>query len=110
MRVPVPTNRIVALAVAGALLTTVVAGALALPGAGTGGDGGAGPAGGTVAADAPTPNQNFTPAVRTASGYEEDGHEEDEREEEEHEEGHEKGEQEDHREAEREDEREDDEG
>mgnify|MGYP007039258104 CR=1 FL=1 len=86
MRVPVPNNRLVAFTLAGALLTALVAGALAVP---------LGPASeqetttanangsSQLAADAPTPNQDFTPTVQTQSGYseheeaEEDEHEED---------------------------------
>ena len=97
MRVPVPNNKLVAFTLAGALLTAIVAGALALPGGGiaqvgeqadapstTGSDGSQ-----QVAADAPTPNQDFTPAVQTQSEYEDEDHEEyeeDEEDDEEHEE------------------------
>jgi len=94
MRIPVPTNKLVAFTLAGALLTTVVAGGLAFPGLGlaSSGDTASAPTGTNaseqqVAADAPTPNQDFTPAVQTQSGYEDDEHEE-----EEHEEGEEDGE------------------
>lgn len=99
MRLPVPTNRLVAFTLAGALMTMVVAGVLAVPGGlaetsdreatPAAADGGQAQFG----ADAPTPNQNFTPAVQTQSGYGEheeeyEEHEEDEEheEEEEHEE------------------------
>lgn len=69
MRVPVPRNRLVAFTLLGALLTAVVAGALAFPGVGLGGA--AGPddgSSGHLASDAPTPNQNFTTSVQTGSG------------------------------------------
>lgn len=96
MRIPVPNNRLVAFTLAGALLTTVVAGGLAFPGVGLGqpadsvSDDTNGPQ--QVGADAPTPNQDFTPAVQTQSGYDEDHEEEYEEHEEEaedHEEEHE---------------------
>jgi hypothetical protein len=84
MRVPVPNNKLVAFTLAGALLTAIVAGALAIPGGGLTQSGEqADPAGTTasdasqqVAGDAPTPNQDFTPAVQTQSGYEDEEHEE----------------------------------
>lgn len=85
MRLPVPTNKLVAFTLAGALLTALVAGALALPiGGVTQADGPTTPsatpdASAQLGADAPTPNQGFTPAVQTQSGYE-DEHEEDEEE------------------------------
>jgi hypothetical protein len=87
MQVPVPNNRLVVFTLAGAVLTALVAGALAAP---TQPDGrpdrpesmttDAAP---QVAGDAPTPNQEFTPAVQTQSGYEDEEHEayEDEHEE-----------------------------
>lgn len=81
MRIPVPTNRLVAFTLAGALLTTVVAAGLAFPGFGLGQP--AEPSSDQpadsqqVAADAPTPNQGFTPAVQTQTGYDEE-HEYDE--------------------------------
>ncbi|WP_049935311.1 hypothetical protein [Haloplanus natans] len=86
MRVPVPTNKLVAFTLAGALLTVVVAGGLALPGGGLAQAGAqsdtpsptASNASQQVAAGAPTPNRDFTPAVQTRSGYEEEEHEEDE--------------------------------
>jgi hypothetical protein len=99
MRIPVPNNKLVAFTLAGALLTTVVAGALAMPSVGLGQVGEQSDSPGTsvsdaprqVAADAPTPNQDFTPAVQTQSGYEGEEHEEYEEheEDEEHEEEHE---------------------
>lgn len=88
MRIPVPNDRLVAFTLVGAVLTAVVAGGLAFPIPGlTGpGDGGtvtdrtpAGPS--NAAADAPTPNQDFTPAVQTRSG---DGDGDDERYEDDH--------------------------
>lgn len=106
MNIPVPNNRLVALTLAGALLTTVVAGGLAVPGLGLASPGdtasaptGANASGQQVAADAPTPNQDFTPAVQTQSGYE-DGEHEDEYGEEEHEEGDEDEENGEHEEGE----------
>ena len=90
MRVPVPNNKLVAFTLAGALLTTVVAGALALPGglglADEEPETSASDAPQQVAADAPTPNQDFTPAVQTQSGYEDEEHEGYEEEDEGHEE------------------------
>jgi hypothetical protein len=88
MRLPVPNDRLVAFTLVGALLTTLVAGGLAFPGLGLGqpsepvGDDTSGSP--QAGADAPTPNQGFTPAVRTQSGDVED-HEGEEHEEEEHE-------------------------
>ncbi|QGX93821.1 hypothetical protein EI982_02980 [Haloplanus rallus] len=88
MRLPVPNDRLVAFTLVGALLTTLVAGGLAFPGLGLGqpsepvGDDTSGSP--QAGADAPTPNQGFTPAVRTQSGDVED-HESEEHEEEEHE-------------------------
>ncbi|PAU81514.1 hypothetical protein CK500_14555 [Halorubrum salipaludis] len=80
MRIPVPNNRLVAFTLAGALLTTVVAGGLAFPGIGLGqpADSVSDDTNGAqqVGADAPTPNQDFTPAVQTQSGYDEDREEE----------------------------------
>ncbi|WP_256290881.1 hypothetical protein [Halobellus inordinatus] len=102
MRVPVPKNKLVAFTLVGALLTAGVAGALALPGGGLTQAGEQTDSPGStvsdasqqVAADAPTPNQEFTPAVQTQSGYEDEEHEEyeeddaDEDDEEEYEEEH----------------------
>jgi hypothetical protein len=84
MRVPVPKNKLVAFTLVGALLTAGVAGALALPGGGLAQAGEQSDSAGStasntpqqVAADAPTPNQDFTPAVQTQSGYEDEEHEE----------------------------------
>ena len=91
MRVPVPKNKLVAFTLVGALLTVGVAGALALPGglsqAGEQPDSPgttASDASQQVGTDAPTPNQEFTPAVQSQSGYE--GEEHDEYEDDEHEE------------------------
>lgn len=72
MRVPVPTNKLVAFTLVGAVLTGAVAVGLAFPGLGV--DSGSDvvssddPGSGGVAADAPTPNPDFTPAVAGASG------------------------------------------
>jgi len=72
MRIPVSNNKLVAFTLAGALLTVVVAEALAMPGGlAQAGEQGDSPEASTsdasqrVAADAPMPNQNFTPAVQT---------------------------------------------
>lgn len=81
MRLPIPRNRLVVLALVGALLTTLVAGALAVPGLLSADDGTT-----TLAPDAPAPNQEFTPAVlggrdggdEHAEAEEDDHHEEDE--------------------------------
>ena len=96
MRVPVPTNRLVAFTLAGALLTAVIAGGLAFPGLIPGvstdspGDATSADTDATqrLAADAPEPNQDFTPDVQTQSSSEEHEEEEyeDEHDEEEHEE------------------------
>ncbi|MFC6756299.1 MULTISPECIES: hypothetical protein [Haloarcula] len=102
MRVPVPKNKLVTFTLVGALLTAGVAGALALPGGGLAQAGEQPNSPDTsesdpsqqVAADAPTPNQNFTPEVQTQSGYEDKEHEEDEEEHEEDEEEHEEDEEE----------------
>ena len=113
MRVPVPKNKLVAFTLVGALLTAGVAGALALPGAGlaqageqpNSPDTPASDASQQVTADAPTPNQEFTPAVQTQSGYEDEEHEEYEEEhEEEYEEEHEEEYEEEHEEEYEEDE------
>ena len=101
MRVPVPRNKLVAFTLVGALLTAGVAGALALPGGGLAQAGEQPDSPGTaasdpsqqIAADAPTPNQDFTPAVQTQSGYEDEEHEEYE-EDDEHEEDEEEYEEE----------------
>ena len=84
MRLPLPKNKLVAFTLAGALLTAVVAGGLAFPIPGVTGSADAGGDSGTAPtdiaetpADAPTPNQDFTPAVQMQTGYEEE-HEADE--------------------------------
>ncbi|WP_254831752.1 hypothetical protein [Haloglomus salinum] len=85
MRVPIPRNRLVAFTLAGAVLTAVVAVGLAFPALGltddpdspSVGDSGTN----TVAPDAPTPNQNFTPAVSQPSSYEEEEHEDEDEDE-----------------------------
>lgn len=84
MRVPIPKNRLVALTLAGALLTAVVAGALAFPALGLAQSDDAGDEAGNTGSsaapqavsDAPTPNQHFTPAVLTQAGYVDEEHEE----------------------------------
>ena len=100
MRIPLPTNRLVAMTLAGALLTMVVAGGLAFPGLGLGslsdGDIGVTTGDQQAAGDAPQPNESFTPAVQTGGNgesgedeeYEENEYEDDE-EYEEKEEGYE---------------------
>ena len=116
MRVPVPTNRLVAFTLVGALLTAVVAGGLAFPGLVPGltaESPGEATSADTdtqqLAAAAPEPNQNFTPDVQTRSDYEEheeegyEDHEEEEYEEDEEHEDHEEEEHEDHDEEEYED-------
>ena len=92
MRLPVPDNRLVTLTLAGALLTAVVAGVLAMPGglaqAGEQSDS-HGPSASEspqrAAGDAPTPNQEFTPAVQSQSSNEDGEYEDDEHEDDEHE-------------------------
>ena len=84
MRIPVPNNKLVAFTLVGALLTAGVAGLLAMPGGGLAQSGEQTDSASTapsdasqqVADDAPTPNQNFTPAVQTQSGYEDEEDEE----------------------------------
>jgi hypothetical protein len=98
MRLPIPKNKLVAFTLAGALLTAVIAGGLAFPIPGvtagdTAGDSGTQSTGAPQSAtDAPTPNQDFTPAVQTQTGYEGEEHQEyeedDEGEHEEREEEH----------------------
>jgi len=95
MRLPIPKSTLVAFTLAGALLTAVIAGGLAFPIPGvtagdTGSDSGTQSTGAPqAAADAPTPNQDFTPAVQTQTGYEGEEHEEyEEDDEDEHEEYH----------------------
>ncbi|AFO58955.1 MULTISPECIES: hypothetical protein [Natrinema] len=78
MRSPLPTNRLVSLTLAGAVVTAFVALALAAPGLGLGVDSLTDDENPTVASDAPTPNEDFTPAVGTQGGGE---HEDDEYEE-----------------------------
>jgi hypothetical protein len=91
MRLPIPTNRLVAFTLAGAFLTAMLAlalgapvGGLASPDDPTTGD--STPTNAQPSGDAPTPNQNFTPAVQTQSGDEEEHEEYEEHEEAEHEE------------------------
>lgn len=83
MRLPIPKNEIVAFTLAGALLTAVIAGGLAFPIPGVTAPGDTAGDSGTQstdapqsAADVPTPNQDFTPAVQTQTGYEGEEHEE----------------------------------
>ncbi|WP_265108273.1 hypothetical protein [Halosolutus halophilus] len=82
MRIPLPTNRLVALTLAGAVLTGAVALVLAAPGLGVVDDSltdGTGPT--SIADDAPTPNEDFTPAVDTQGGEEREDDEYEEHEE-----------------------------
>ena len=83
MRLPIPKNKLVAFTLAGALLSAVIAGGLAFPIPGVTAPGDTGSDSGTestgapqAAADAPTPNEDFTPAVQTRTGYEGEEHEE----------------------------------
>ncbi|MFD1587226.1 hypothetical protein ACFR9U_09540 [Halorientalis brevis] len=81
MRNPLPTNRLVALTLVGALATAVVASALIVPGViDTSADtSGATPT--AAGSDAPQPNQNFTAAVSNGNdgrGGEYEAHEEEE--------------------------------
>jgi len=94
MRIPVPTNRLVSLTLAGAVLTSFVALSLAAPGLGLGVDPLTNDENPTVASDAPTPNEDFTPAVGTQGGgeHEDDEYEEHEEYEEEEYEEYEEGE------------------
>jgi hypothetical protein len=97
MRVPVPKNRLVAFTLVGALLTAGVAGILALPGGGLAQAGEQTDSPGSTASDTaqqtavdtPTPNQDFTPAVQTQSGHEDEEHEEHEENDEHEAEGYE---------------------
>lgn len=81
MRTPLPRNRLVQLTLVGALLTTLVAGGLLAPGLGTTQSDTADSTT-NLGPDAPTPNENFTPAQSAAAdgGYEADEAEDDERE------------------------------
>lgn len=77
MHIPVPDNKLVAFTLAGALLTALVAGALAVPGVGLtpadDGTDGSGPNSSYQGTgDAPTPNQEFTPAVQQSGGEDEE--------------------------------------
>lgn len=101
MKNPIPTNRLVAFTLAGALLTGLVAAGLAFPVLGfaqptdspSASPGDDITATQQVAEDAPAANQDFTPAVKTDSRdeeeHEEEEYEEDEYEDEEYEEEHE---------------------
>lgn len=91
MRVPVPRNKLVAFTLAGAVLTAVLAVGLAYPGTGLIDGNDAAPqsdaSSSALAADAPTPNQDFTPAVQPSSrDGEEEEHEYEEYDDDEHEE------------------------
>lgn len=83
MRIPIPKNKLVAFTLAGALLTAIIAGALAFPIPGVTAVDEPGDASGPssvgapqAAAGAPTPSQDFTPAVQTQVSYEDEEHEE----------------------------------
>lgn len=87
MRNPLPKNRLVALALLGAVATAIVTLAVVIPGI-LGPDlAGADETQSQPAADSPQPNEDFTPAVQTSGngGHEEHEDEEHEREEEGHE-------------------------
>jgi hypothetical protein len=98
----VPTNRVVGLALAGAVLTAIVAVGLGAPVGDlaqydepAASQPAANGSGQVASGDAPTPNQHFTPAVQSGSEYEDDEDEEyeddEEENEKEHEEEHEDG-------------------
>jgi hypothetical protein len=83
MRIPIPKNKLVAFTLAGAVLTAVVAVTLAFPIPGVTawndtGDGSRVTSVGVPQAttDAPTPNQDFTPAVQTRTDYEDEEYDE----------------------------------
>ena len=81
MNVPVPRNRLVALTLFGVVFTGLVSVTLAAPNLLPGDDGpdsGQGQSD-ALASDAPTPNENFTPAVQSQGG--DDGEDEEEHEE-----------------------------
>jgi hypothetical protein len=86
MRLPLPRNRLVQLTLVGALLTTVVATGLLAPGvfAFTSDAAVDGTTDTALGPDAPTPNDQFTPATSGGDEYGEEGYEE-EYEDEEHE-------------------------
>jgi hypothetical protein len=69
MNVPVPRNRLIALTVLGVVLTGLVSVTLASPTLLFGDAGDAQPENSnTLASDAPTPNESFTPAVQSQDG------------------------------------------
>lgn len=110
MRIPVPRNKLVAFTLIGALLTSVVAVGLAVPGLDSGGSTdstGTSPTT-TVAADAPTPNPDFTPAVSRSGADDHAEHEEEWEDDEYEDDDDHEAEDEDDYEAEEEDEYEDD--
>lgn len=76
MRIPIPTDRLVALTLLGTVLTAAVAVSLAAPGA-LPGPSDDDPA--ALPSDAPTPNPDFTPAVQRRPPGDDEGaeHEED---------------------------------
>jgi len=80
MRNPLPTNRLVALTLVGAIATAVVASALIVPGViDTSADTSGGTPTAAASSDAPQPNQNFTAAVSNSNdgrGEEYEEHEE----------------------------------
>jgi hypothetical protein len=96
MRLPLPTNRLVTLSVLGAVLTGVLAVGLAVPGLGMVDTDATNGATDALSADAPTPNDQFTPAVAGGDEHEEgeyeheedddDDHDEDDYDDDEHEE------------------------
>lgn len=78
MRIPVPRNRLVALTLVGVVLTGGLSVALASPALIPDADEGADDGDPGLAADAPAPNENFTPDVRSqyAGDDESEEHEE----------------------------------
>ncbi|WP_169302371.1 hypothetical protein [Halorientalis salina] len=84
MRLPLPTNRLVALTLLGALATAVVASAIVVPGVidSTGDTAGQSPTV-TPSGDAPQPNEDFTPAVSGGEEHEDEEYEDDKDEDEE---------------------------
>jgi len=101
MRNPLPTNRLVALTLVGAIATAVVASALIVPGViDTSADTSGGTPPAAASSDAPQPNQNFTAAVSNNNDGRDGEYEEYEEEEEEEYEEHEEEEYEEHEEYE----------
>ena len=93
MRLPLPRNRLVQLTLVGAVLTTAIAAGLLVPGAlGDQSPSDIGSSETTLGPDAPTPNDQFTPATDSGDDgyneheeYEDDEYEGDEEHDDEHE-------------------------